>query len=252
MTTAEATVELTRIEIASQLRDELHARAYPLAVLGEPEAVGRLDTDRVAERIAAQLAEAIDAGDDRLLAETVIDVMCALWPTEDPPPEWWQSPVGRTCAHSVGDTDHTDAVTQSVAAAMLGLAVGSIGPMIARGDLDRGQDGGVTVASIKRRITRRRRTRKNDPAEAGPHIAPSIVVGSVAGHDQVTAPHGDGHPHGDETGHAAVPGKDVGQGSRVVQIQSTVPLFPGPVLPISETTPPLLTQFSRRIPERAT
>ena len=142
------------VELAGQLRDELHARADPLAVLAGPDAVAALDTDRVADRVAAQLAGAIAADDDRLLAEIVIDLMAALWPTGDPPPEWWQSPVGRACAHSIGDADHADSVTHSVAAGMLGLARGSIGPMVARGDLERGDDGGVTVASIKRRLIR--------------------------------------------------------------------------------------------------
>ena len=132
-----APIDAHRAILAHQLRRELHARAYPLAVLAGPDAVANLDTDRVADLLAGQIAGALAA---------------ALWPVGDPPPEWWQTPVGRACAHSVGDDDRS--VTQSVAAAMLGLSVGSIGSMIARGDLERGPDGGVTVASIMARITR--------------------------------------------------------------------------------------------------
>lgn len=154
MTTHDPMVLVHEVELASQLRDELHARAYPLAVLDGPDAVADLDTEQVADRVASQLAGAIAANEDRLLAEIVIDLMSALWPIDDPLPEWWQSPVGRACAHSIGDADHTDTVTHSVAAGMLGLARSSIGTMVARGDLDRGDDGGVTVASIKARLTR--------------------------------------------------------------------------------------------------
>ena len=145
-------IDTHRVSLAHQLRRELHERAYPLAVLAGPDAVAELDVEYVAQRVAAQIAGALAADDDRLLAECVIDVMAALWPVADPPPEWWQTWVGRACAHSAGDDGRT--VTQSVAAAMLGLAVGSIGPMIARGDLERGPEGGVTVASIMARITR--------------------------------------------------------------------------------------------------
>lgn len=148
----QAPINAHRASLAHQLRRELHERAYPLAVLAGPTAVAELDTEYVAQRIAGQIAQAFASDDDRLLAECVIDVMAALWPTGDPPPEWWQTWVGRACAHSAGDDGRT--VTQSIAAAMLGLAVGSIGPMIARGDLERGPEGGVTVASIMARITR--------------------------------------------------------------------------------------------------
>lgn len=143
-----------RAMLAHQLGEELHTRAYPLAVLDGPTTVAELDIGRVAQRVAAELVDALGSDDDRLLAQVVTDLMGALWPVSEPPPGWWQTPIGRACAHSVGDTDHTDTVTHSVAAAMLGLAVGSIGPMVTRGDLERGAGGGVTVASIKRRITR--------------------------------------------------------------------------------------------------
>jgi hypothetical protein len=123
-------------------------------VLSVPDAVADVDVEWVADRVASQLAAAIASDDDWLLAEIVVDLMTAPWPTGDPPPEWWQPAVGRACAHSVGDTDHVDTVTHSVAAATLGLARSGIGRMVARGDLGGGVDGGVTVASVKRWPTR--------------------------------------------------------------------------------------------------
>lgn len=141
-------------EVAAQLRDELHDRQYPLAVLaGVDEAIrwpARLEG--VAELLAAQMCQ---DDDDRLAAQTVTDVMVALWPVDDPPPEWWTTPLGRVVARSVG-TDDTEAVTQSVAAAMLGVTRGTIAQLVHRGKLDRHPDGGVLRSSIMQRIAQRR------------------------------------------------------------------------------------------------
>lgn len=145
-------------EVAEQLAEELGERAHSLAKLVGPDAAMELPSamELVAPVLAAQL---VQDEDDRLAAQTVIDVMCALWPHGSPETvgraDWWRTPLGRVCARSLG-RDDAEAVTHSVAAAMLGVPRGSIGPMISRGHLDRHPDGGVLRASVLQRLADRR------------------------------------------------------------------------------------------------
>lgn len=96
---------------------------------------------------------------DRLSAQTVIDLMCVLWPHGSPEdsgcPEWWRTPLGRLCARSLG-TDDAEAVSRSVAAAMLGVTAGTVQQLVHRGTLDRHPAGGVLRASVLQRIDRLR------------------------------------------------------------------------------------------------
>lgn len=143
-------------EVAAQLTDELGAAAFALGSLaGTTEAMqwpatlaGRADT------LATQLCR--DA-DDKLASQTVTDVMGALWPHCDPETigraDWWRTPLGRMCARSLG-RDDAEAVTQSVAAAMLGVTVGTVKQLVARGNLGRHPDGGVNRASVLIRLVR--------------------------------------------------------------------------------------------------
>lgn len=112
----------------------------------------------LASRQRVLAAQLVQDEDDRLAAQTVIDVMCALWPHGSPEivgrADWWRTPLGRVCARSLG-RDDAEAVTHSVAAAMLGVPRGSIGPMISRGHLDRHPDGGVLRASVLQRLADR-------------------------------------------------------------------------------------------------
>lgn len=138
-------------EVRAQLAEEISARSYALgALLGVHvmEAMSR----SVELRAPIWAAQLVQDDDDRLAAQTVIDVMAVLWPT-DPPAEWWRTPLGRVCARSIG-TDDAESVSHSVAAAMLGIGRGSIGPMVSRGNLDRHPDGGVVRASVLARLAR--------------------------------------------------------------------------------------------------
>lgn len=101
--------------------------------------------------LAAQVAQDTD---DRLAAETVRDLIWALWRDADPPAEWWRTPLGRLCARSV-DYGDSDSVTRSVAAAMLGVHPGTVAQLAHRGTLDRHPDGGITRASVLLRIATR-------------------------------------------------------------------------------------------------
>lgn len=144
---------------ADQLADELHTIAWSLHCCGirfadptTPDAVA--DLAATARLLVGQLAQ---DDDDRLAAETAQDVMTALWPHGSPEHiergDWWTTPLGRLCARALG-RDDTDAVTQSVAAAMLGVTRGTIAQMVHRGTLDRHPDGGVLRASVLQRLGR--------------------------------------------------------------------------------------------------
>lgn len=137
-----------------QIADELdRALVGPVRdLLGQD--LGELLTARIDARTPAIAAALAQDTDDRLAAGTATDLLNALWPDGDPPSEWWRTPLGRLCARSVGHDD-ADAVTHSVAAAMLGVTRGTVAQLVHRGTLDRHPDGGITRASVLLRIARR-------------------------------------------------------------------------------------------------
>lgn len=104
--------------------------------------------------IAVELSQDVD---DRLAAEACLTVMCLLWPHASPEDcghaDWWQTPLGRLCARSLG-RDDAESVTHSVAAAMLGVQRGTIAQLVSRGHLDRHPDGGVLRSSVLARLGR--------------------------------------------------------------------------------------------------
>ena len=138
--------------LVAQISQELQVAADRLLpVLGMDLA------DLARERILAYapvLAAQLGSGDDNLVAETVIDLMHAIWGQADPPPEWWRTPLGRLVAGSIG-RDDAEAVTPSVAAAMLGVSRGRVYQLIEAGKLDRHPDGGVLRSDILQRLAAR-------------------------------------------------------------------------------------------------
>lgn len=144
-------------DVARQIRDELADRAWRLHICGLPFAdpvaeIARTQLTATAAVLAGQLCQDTD---DRLAGQTCIDLMCTLWPHGAPEDvgraDWWQTPLGRACARSLG-RDDAEAVTQEVAAAMLGLARTTVATMLVRGNLDRHPDGGVLRASVLQRL----------------------------------------------------------------------------------------------------
>jgi hypothetical protein len=103
-------------------------------------------TERIESRATTLVGQLLDETDDHTAAETVTDLMCCLWPHSDPDPDWWATPLGRACGRSLGTDDV--AVSQSVAAAMLGVTRGTIAQLVHRGTLTRHPTGGVSIASI--------------------------------------------------------------------------------------------------------
>lgn len=101
------------------------------------------------QAIAEQAERAVDAlttwPDDSGIAAPIV-VACTG--TMDPPPEWWASPLGVLCArHFVTDER---LITRRVAAAMLGIAPGTLSPILARGNsrLRRAESGELVAGSV--------------------------------------------------------------------------------------------------------
>ena len=151
------TTTTTTAAVAWQLGDELdRATAAPAGTLLGLD-LAELLAERIQTRADLLAHQLCQDGDDRLAAQTVIDIMAALWPSCSPEDcgqaEWWRTPLGRMCARSLGHSD-SDAVTYSVAAAMLGVARGTVSTLASRGTLDRHPDGGITRASVLLRLAR--------------------------------------------------------------------------------------------------
>nr|WTB30675.1 hypothetical protein OG781_15275 [Streptomyces sp. NBC_00830] len=95
--------------------------------------------------------------DDRAAQYTAIRLVSVLYPSDapfDPPAEWWSTPFGRAVALRAGHPA-AEAVPFSVAAAMLGITRQGVHDLTNRGKLERHPSGGVTVASVRTRITTR-------------------------------------------------------------------------------------------------
>ena len=117
---------------------------------------GELLRKRVREETYAWAAMLL-GGDDKAAAYTAGRLITALFPGDgpfDPPAEWWATPFGRAVALRVGHPT-ARAVPVSVAAAMLGITRQGVHDLLNRGKLSRHADGGVTVASIRARLTAR-------------------------------------------------------------------------------------------------
>lgn len=140
---------MTATDLETQIRDELAQVAWRLGPLLGLDIVDTLE-QRTGDR-APMLAGILTGGDDHQSAEVCIDIIAALWPHSDPPPAWWRTPLGRALAASAG-MDGSEAVSMSVAAAMLGVSPGRATQLADGGKLDRHPDGGVTRASVMARI----------------------------------------------------------------------------------------------------
>ncbi len=194
-------------QVATQLRDELDARVAPLAVLAGADASIEWPQALNADRLAFEIVQATDP---RLSAQTSTDVMCALWPAEDPPFDWWTTPLGRALA-AAGAIPDTETVSRSEAAAMLGVSPGTVATLTTRGDLERAADGSILVTSVQSRIARMNRVDTRRLAAealkheglgayfgAGPHTEPiehfvATLARFLDAHPDRWAPPGDDH-----------------------------------------------------------
>lgn len=133
-----------------QLADDLHV------IVGGLGALLGLDVeellDRRVDEMVPMLAGQLTGDDDRLAAQTVIDLAGAGIIPDDPDLDWWATPLGRVVACSVGHPS-AEVVTRSVAAAMLGVSDGTVSQLVARGALDR-VDGKILAVSVQQRLQR--------------------------------------------------------------------------------------------------
>ena len=137
-------------QVAAQLAEELGGIARALGDVFGPDL--RVEMETRLESGCRVFAAKLCSDDDRLAAEAVLTLICARWPlAAEPPPPWWRTPVGRMVARSVGRYA-TEAVTRSVAAAMLGVHPDTVARLVARGTLVRHPDGGIVRASVLARL----------------------------------------------------------------------------------------------------
>ncbi|HUQ61172.1 hypothetical protein [Lentzea sp.] len=107
-----------------------------------------------AEMWAAQLL----GPDDAVARQTAVRLMTVLHPGDtpfDPPDTWWSTPLGRVAARRVGHPSK-QGVSFGVAGAMLGITRQGVHDLVNRDKLVRHADGGVTVDSIRARLSLRR------------------------------------------------------------------------------------------------
>lgn len=136
--------------LAEQIRRDLGQLASAMEALVGLDARLESRVNARAPLIAAQLL----CGDDKLAAQTVIDLMCVLFPGNvEPPTIWWGTPLGRAVARSVGHPT-AEVVSYSVAGAMLGVTKTTIGNAVTAGRLVAGDTGGVTAASVREQLLR--------------------------------------------------------------------------------------------------
>ncbi len=136
-------------DAASQIADEIEVRhIWPLeSNLGPGEEWNLIrQRARVTARVmAAQLA----SGDDKLAAQTAIDLASPILP-DDIPDDFWPTPLGRLIAKSVGYPG-AEEVSYSVAAAMLRVSKTRVQHLVEARKLERHPDGGITTASVRLR-----------------------------------------------------------------------------------------------------
>ncbi|MQY06990.1 hypothetical protein [Actinomadura macrotermitis] len=160
-------------ELVSQLVGLVESRLMdPLEILLESGS----DLARVRRRVvekAGTWAHALLGEDEMLARQTAIRLVITLYSGEpgfDQAPGWWQTPFGRVMVRRVGHP-MADSVSYAVAGAMLGITRQGVHDLVVRGKLDRHEDGGVTTASVQRRITSsvtrdtRPRARREEEAE---------------------------------------------------------------------------------------
>lgn len=152
---------LTWSQLTAQLLSLVEARLLdPLEILLESDSELERMRSRIAERAGAWASQLL-GDDDQVAAAVAVRLISALYPSDgpfDPPAEWWRTPLGVVVAHRVGHPG-AEAVSYSVAGAMLGVTRQGVHDLVTRGRLDRHPSGGVTASSVRDRINGQAGTR---------------------------------------------------------------------------------------------
>lgn len=134
---------------ADQLTDELAALAARVgAVLGTDLQLAI--TARASTR-AAQLAGELADGQDP--DATAADLLALLWP-DDPPLDWWRTPLGLLIAPTAAQEQDAPGWTRAEAAEVLGRTPGTVAQLVARGSLPAAPGGGIERRAVLARLTR--------------------------------------------------------------------------------------------------
>lgn len=153
-------------ELVEQLRTDVGDMVGRLMNLTGPSNE-MLMVEQAVHARATMWASALVGDDDKVAADTVLDLVNLLWPHAEPTAEWWRTPLGRAVARSVGHPT-AEVVSSTIAAAMLQCTKQNITKLVAAGRLHRGPAGGVTTASIRTELRAveegERRTWRRTPA----------------------------------------------------------------------------------------
>jgi hypothetical protein len=101
-------------------------------------------------RRAGRWAETMRTGSDTeaiMLAARLIATLYA----EEPPADWWSTPLGQIVAQRAGHP-WAESVSYATAGAMLGITRQGVHDLVRRGRLPRHPDGGVPSAAIRDRL----------------------------------------------------------------------------------------------------
>lgn len=143
-------------QVADQIAEQVtQQHIEPLRDLLGPREELDLLAD-AARQHATLLAAQLMGEDDKLASQTAIDLVNTIFADGAPiPDDWWTTPLGRQVARSVGYPG-AEAVSQSLAASLLGVTQQRVSAMLREGKLERHPEhGGVATASIRHWIARR-------------------------------------------------------------------------------------------------
>lgn len=134
---------------AAQLEDELAGLAARTgAVLGADVQLTMVQRAQYrAGWLVAQLADG-DQPD-----ATAADLLALLWP-DDPPLEWWSTPLGLLIAPTAAREGDTPGWSRAEAARVLGVSAGTVAQLTARGTLEPAPAGGISRRSVLARLSR--------------------------------------------------------------------------------------------------
>ncbi|MEY9862479.1 hypothetical protein ABH935_008127 [Catenulispora sp. GAS73] len=141
-------------ELARDLNRLIEAR-----VLGPVDVLFGLDKDlrrRAFESVLGWTEELLGPDDDAAQM-TAIRLISTLFPSDEPfnpPTDWWGTPFGRAVLLRAGHPS-AEAVSFTVAAAMLGISRQGVHDLARRGKVQPHPDGGVTVDSVQARLKER-------------------------------------------------------------------------------------------------
>ena len=141
-------------ELARDLSRLVEAR-----VLGPVDVLFGLDKDlrrRAFESVLGWTEELLGPDDDAART-TAIRLISTLFPSDEPfnpPTDWWGTPFGRAVLLRAGHPN-AEAVSFTVAAAMLGISRQGVHDLARRGKVQPHPDGGVTVDSVQARLKER-------------------------------------------------------------------------------------------------